>query len=379
MPRIKQVATGFMVGSALTYFYDRARGRQRRARLRDLAIHVRREQRDLFGKARRDASHRIHGVVERARRQPLSGPVPDEILDGRVRAQLGRSVSHPHAIELSVRDGIVALRGPILAAEAEDAVSQISRVHGVSEVLDQLERHEDAGRHPSLQGTSRVRRNDLWTPAARGAAITSGAALAAWGLSRRSAPGLLAALAGSAVALRGVANQPFSRLRGLATGRSRIEVNKTIFVRAPIERVFELWSKLENFPRFMQHVQDIRVSEHDRKQTRWTIEGPAGMPLTFDAELVRYIAERELAWRTLPGERIEHAGSVRFEPTSDGTRIHIQLSYRPPGGIFAHALAHLLRWDPKARIDDDLVRMKALLESGRTRAHGERVALADFS
>ena len=35
-------------------------------------------------------------------------------------------------------------------------------------------------------------------------------------------------------------------------------------------------------------------------------------------------------------------------------------------------------WDPKARMDDDLVRMKALLEEGKTRAHQHRVELADL-
>jgi hypothetical protein len=47
--------------------------------------------------------------------------------------------------------------------------------------------------------------------------------------------------------------------------------------------------------------------------------------------------------------------------------------------MIGHAIAHLLGWDPKARLDDDLVRLKALLEDGRTRAHGEHVALSDIA
>ena len=87
---------------------------------------------------------------------------------------------------------------------------------------------------------------------------------------------------------------------------------------------------------------------------------------------------REIAWATLPGQLIEHAGIVRFEPVIEGTRLSIRMSYRPPGGLVGHAIAQVLGWDPKARIDDDMVRMKALLEQGRTRAHGDRVSIKDL-
>jgi uncharacterized membrane protein len=86
-----------------------------------------------------------------------------------------------------------------------------------------------------------------------------------------------------------------------------------------------------------------------------------------------------VSWTTLPDQPIEHSGTVRFEPVPGGTRVDIRFSYRPPGGALAHAVAHVLGWDPKARIDDDMIRMKALLEDGHTRAHGERVQAHDLA
>jgi uncharacterized membrane protein len=85
-----------------------------------------------------------------------------------------------------------------------------------------------------------------------------------------------------------------------------------------------------------------------------------------------------IAWRTLRDQPVEHEGRLRFEETAGGTRVHIQLMYRPPGGIVGHAIAHILGWDPKARMNDDLIRLKALLEEGRTRAHQHRIELADL-
>jgi len=67
---------------------------------------------------------------------------------------------------------------------------------------------------------------------------------------------------------------------------------------------------------------------------------------------------------------------VRFESCQDGTRVHIDMWYRPFGGLVGHAVARVLGFDPKRRIDRDLVRMKALLENGRTRAHHQRFELS---
>jgi uncharacterized membrane protein len=364
---------GFLLGAGLNYFFDPVRGRRRRRRIGDLGAKLRRKERNLLDKASRDAAHRVHGVVERTV-HPLSPAAPDQVIEGRVRAQLGHVLSHSHAIEVTVRDGTVALRGPILEREATEALHQVRQIAGVRDVIDQLERHPTADRIPSLQGEPVSRRGEQWTPAARGGAILGGAALTAWGLIAKRG---LGTIAGSALALRGAVNQPFRRIARLLAGREGIEVRKSITVRAPIDQVFDLWSRFETFPKFMQHVQSVRIHGKDRKRSTWTIEGPGGLPITFDAELTQYAPSRVIAWKTLPGERIEHEGVVLFELGADGTRVEVRMTYRPPGGMFAHAIAHLLSSDPKARIDDDLVRMKGLLEEGRTRAHGERVALAD--
>jgi len=248
----------------------------------------------------------------------------------------------------------------------------VLRVTGVHEVIDRLERHDNAD-VPSLQGEGRVRRQSrgAWQPALRLGAIASGAALAMWGVVRRDLFGGLLGLAGGALALRGTLNQPLAR----AFGRSGICVQKTITVNAPIDRVFDLMSRFESFPKFMEHVREVEVIG---PRSRWRVDGPAGGELVYESEVTRLEPDRVIEWRTLPGQKIDHTGRVRFDETDLGTRVHVELVYQPPAGVLGHAIAHLLGWDPKARMDDDLVRMKALLETGTTRAHGERVRLRDL-
>lgn len=367
---------GLGLGAALMYLCDPARGRARRARLRDMAEHARVKERRFLGKATRDANHRVRGVVERVRHAG-SKELPDEVLEARVRSHLGRASSHVGALQLGVHEGVVTVRGAALVKEANKILAALKAITGVRGVRDELERHANAD-VPALQRVL-PQRTGMWPPLLQLGAITTGAVMATWGLlARRGVTGAVLATVGGALALRGGLNMPMSDLVDHAAGRRAIEVTKTLTVRAPIERVFGLWRHVENFPRFMQHVQDVIVDEEEPSRSRWTVDGPAGRAIEFESMITRVIHLREIWWRTLPGQPIEHAGVVRFEPVLDGTRVTIRMTYRPPGGIIGHAVAHVLGWDPKARIDDDMVRMKALLEQGRTRAHGGRVAIKDL-
>ena len=78
--------------------------------------------------------------------------MPDSVLVDRVRAKLGRVVSHPKAIQVSAQGGRVTLSGPILTAEVPELLACVNRLNGVNEVINQLEPHDEPGNHPALQG-----------------------------------------------------------------------------------------------------------------------------------------------------------------------------------------------------------------------------------
>ena len=60
---------------------------------------------------------------------------------------------------------------------------------------------------------------------------------------------------------------------------------------------------------------------------------------------------------------VRDAGVVQFEPEgASGTRVQIRLSYNPPVGAMGHAIAVLLGDDPRRKMDEDLARMKTLIE-----------------
>ncbi|MBV8757348.1 MAG: SRPBCC family protein [Deltaproteobacteria bacterium] len=355
----------------MMYLLDPQRGRTRRARLQSALVHAAKRERDLLKRGLRDARHRAKGASERARRV-FSEPVPDAVVLGRIRAQLGRAIAHARALDIDVRDGKAILGGAVLTAEAATVVRCVKAVPGVRDVVDRMERKVTAGANPALATEPHRPRIRSWTPAAQVGALGASAALIGYGLLKRGdLIGKLVAAAGGGLALRAVFNEPLPKL---VTHRAEVMVQKTVVVHAPINKVFDLWSQLENLPRFMRHVRDIDLQVGGTR-SMWTVDGPAGTAVHFEAETIELEPDRVIAWRTIPGQQIEHEGRVKFEELPDDTtRVTVRMTYKPPGGVIGHAIAHILGWDPKSRIDDDLVRMKALLEDPKRRPPRERYA-----
>jgi len=61
---------------------------------------------------------------------------------------------------------------------------------------------------------------------------------------------------------------------------------------------------------------------------------------------------------------VQNTGRVRFEEDGDGTRVHVLIKYQPPGGILGHAVAKVFGTDPASEMDDDLAKLKSLVETG---------------
>jgi uncharacterized membrane protein len=363
--------TGLGLGAGLMYLLDPRAGRRRRAVVRDKLVHGGHVLGDGLRTATRDLSQRLVGLGAQARALATSDEAPVPVLEARVRSQLGRVVSHPRAIEVRADDeGRVTLSGAILAHEVADLLATVQAVRGVTGVDSQLEAHKEAGDVPALQGgrARPGRRPEMlqcsWAPGMRLAATLAAAGLGSAALSRGRVSGAMLCAGATVVAARGLTNVPLKRLAGIGAGRRAVDLQKTIHIDAPVDKVYAFWSNYESFPRFMTHVRDVRTSS-ERGRSHWRISGPAGTAIEWDAEVTEQIPNEVFAWKTVPGSLVQHAGMVRFDPENGGTRVHIRMSYNPPAGAAGHAVAAALGADPRRQMDDDLLRMKTLLETGK--------------
>jgi uncharacterized membrane protein len=277
-----------------------------------------------LGAAARDVKNRSSGAVAGLRSRFGGDDADDAVIEERVRARLGRLVSHPGAVAVSVIRGEATLLGAVRDDELGGLLGGVARVRGVGRVWNKLDAYPDPHGVPALQG---------------------------------DAP-------------------PVGARRGRQHWRGTMDVQKTVDIAAPLEEVWALWSDFTRFPRFMTHLREVRVTGPDR--SHWVATGPLGAPVEWDAEITERSERERIAWRSVDGSPVETAGEVRFRqrPTG-GTRVELRLSCAPPAGALGRAVATFFGSHPKRQIDDDLLRLKSLLETGRTKAGGSRVRLED--
>jgi uncharacterized membrane protein len=369
---------GIAVGAGGMYLLDPDRGARRRSLLRDQIVHAGHKLGDGLSATARDTRNRAVGAAASLRSRFENDQADDAVLHERVRSAIGRVASHPSAIIVNVEREQVTLNGDVLADELDDVINRVKRVRGVTEIRNELQIHRSTEGVPSLQGPGRPRaaRPELlqenWTPAIRLVTGIVGGAILLRGVRIKGAVGSALTTAGLGLLTRAATNLPVRRLVGTGVGRQAVVVQKTITVAAPVERVWELWSSFEQFPRFMSHLREVRRIDDTR--SRWIAVGPAGIPIEWDALVTEWIPNELIAWKSVPGSVVKTAGRVHFQPTLDGnTEIDVHMSYNPPAGALGHAVASLFGADPKRAMDEDMVRLKSLLEEGKTRADGEPV------
>ena len=207
--------------------------------------------------------------------------------------------------------------------------------------------------------------------------VITGSALAAYGLKARSAGGLLLAGVGGMLVWRGATGHcPVFGALGVSTagehqgqqvsvpyGRG-IQVEKSVTIKADPEQLYAFWRNFENLPRFMENLEEVEVI--DEKRSHWVAEGPAGFSVEWEAEIINEVPNELIGWRSIDGSQVDNAGSVHFKPAPGGrgTEVKVVLRYDPPGGKVGAAISRLFGEDPEWQVQEDLRRLKMLVETG---------------
>jgi hypothetical protein len=152
MYRLISFVKGAALGAGVMYFFDPIQGRRRRALIRDQFIHLANKSCDVADAKYRDMQNRMYGTFAEMRSSFQHDEPTDEVLCDRVRANIGRYISHPGAIEIDAHNGCVCVSGPILASEVEDLMCAVQSVRGVYAIENCLDVRDSAGSTPALQG-----------------------------------------------------------------------------------------------------------------------------------------------------------------------------------------------------------------------------------
>jgi uncharacterized membrane protein len=191
-----------------------------------------------------------------------------------------------------------------------------------------------------------VGKNERW------ASLMVGGLLAGLGIAKRSWAGAGLAAAGGALIWRGATRHCAVKTALEGHGSTRLERSFTVSHKSP-EEVYTFWRNLANLPRVFESLQSVR--ETSDRRSHWVMKGPAGVPIEWDAEITNDDGGRLIEWRSTPGSTLQISGIVRFKRKhSRGTKVHVTIQYKTPGGIIGEALANLLRQRPDKKVDAGL-------------------------
>jgi uncharacterized membrane protein len=155
-------------------------------------------------------------------------------------------------------------------------------------------------------------------------------------------------------------------------GERGVHVREAITVDASPEELYAFWRRYDNLPAVMPHLE--RVEEVDYRLSRWTARALGGMPITWVAETINEVPFETIGWKTLPGESLQHAGSVVFTRLPENpphhageraagapagaTEVRVHFQYSPPGGKAAAWFASFLGQDPAQLTRQGLIALR---------------------
>jgi uncharacterized membrane protein len=132
-------------------------------------------------------------------------------------------------------------------------------------------------------------------------------------------------------------------------------IEKSIEVNVPVRTAYNQWTQFEEFPQFMEGVEEVRQLDDKRLQWRASI---AGKSEQWQAEVIEQTPDRVVAWRSTSGA--DNGGRVSFQPAGpNATRITLRLDYDPEGIVetAGDKLGFVSR-----RVEGDLERFKTFIE-----------------
>ncbi|RYD75282.1 MAG: hypothetical protein EOP84_18555 [Verrucomicrobiaceae bacterium] len=139
---------------------------------------------------------------------------------------------------------------------------------------------------------------------------------------------------------------------------------RNIIIDRPYAEVFKFVRNVENASRYVKSVESVQVL--DDRRSHWIARTSDGNTTEWYLEIINEHPDSMIAWQSLQGSDLQHAGSIRFEPVGDGSSTHVKVSLEISVGEspFEHDVARILGELPEQQLNEDLSRLKFLVESG---------------
>ena len=133
-------------------------------------------------------------------------------------------------------------------------------------------------------------------------------------------------------------------------------IEQSIDLDVPVRAAYDQWTQFEEFPKFMEGVEEIK--QQDDTHMHWVAE-IGGSRHEWDAEITEQLPDERVAWRNTDGK--DNAGVVTFHKLDDArSRVMVQIDFVPEG--IKEKVGSALN-APDRQVKGDLERFKELVEA----------------
>jgi uncharacterized membrane protein len=107
-----------------------------------------------------------------------------------------------------------------------------------------------------------------------------------------------------------------------------LEHTVQIEVETPIDVVWNLWSDLEQMPRWMKWIDSVKVLEDNPDLSRWKLAS-GGFEFSWLSRITKLVTHQIIQWESVDG--LPNRGAIRFYDRGDHSIVKLTVAYAIPG------------------------------------------------
>lgn len=107
-----------------------------------------------------------------------------------------------------------------------------------------------------------------------------------------------------------------------------LEHSVQVEIEAPIELVWDLWSDLEQMPRWMKWIDSVKVLEDNPELSRWKLAS-GGFEFTWLSRILKLVPHQIIQWESVDG--LPNRGAIRFYDRHGSSIVRMTTAYAIPG------------------------------------------------
>lgn len=143
-----------------------------------------------------------------------------------------------------------------------------------------------------------------------------------------------------------------------------LEHSVQVEVEVPIETVWNLWSDLEQMPRWMKWIESVTILEDRPELSRWKL-ATGGLEFSWLSQITNLVPQQIIQWESVDG--LPNRGAVRFYDRKQGVSVvKLTVAYAIPGFLGKLMDNLFLGKVVESTIQADMERFKAYALNAKT-------------